>query len=100
MDVKNTGSTAAENVKIMVETDDKILPQSLNVMIINKIEAGESVPVAFSFITAKDSESRSYPIKAVIEYKNGEESVKKEQYMGVLVECTEEKLRLIRYLKL
>jgi hypothetical protein len=76
MDVKNTGSTAAENVKIMVETDDKILPQSLNVMIINKIEAGESVPVAFSFITAKDSESRSYPIKAVIEYtKNGEESV-------------------------
>lgn len=94
MDVKNTGSTAAENVKISVETDDKILPQSLNVMIINKIEAGESVPVAFSFITGKDSESRSYPIKAVIEYKNGDESVKKEQYMGVLVESTEQKTTL------
>jgi hypothetical protein len=78
----------------MVETDDKILPQSLNVMIINKIEAGESVPVAFSFITGKDSESRSYPIKAVIEYKNGDESVKKEQYMGVLVESTEQKTTL------
>jgi hypothetical protein len=94
MDVKNTGSTAAENVKITVETDDKILPQSLNVMIIKNIEAGESVPVAFSFIAGKECESRSYPIKAVIEYQNGEESVKKEQYMGVLVECTEEKTTL------
>jgi hypothetical protein len=94
MDVKNTGTTAAENVKITVESDDKILPQSLNVMIIKNIEAGESVPVAFSFIAGKECESRSYPIKAVIEYQNGEESVKKEQYMGVLVECTEEKTTL------
>ena len=94
MDLKNMGTTAAENVKITVEADDKILPQSLNVMIINKIEAGESVPVAFSFITGKDSESRSYPIKAVIDYKNGDESVKKEQYMGVLVESAEQKTTL------
>jgi len=91
MNVKNTGSTKAENVKITVEADEKILPQSLNVMIINKIEAGESVPVAFSFIAGKECESRSYPIKVLIEYQNEEESVKKEQYMGVLVESTEEK---------
>jgi len=94
MDLKNTGSTAAENVKVTVEADEKILPQSLNMMIFNKIEAGESIPVAFSFIARKESESRSYPIKAVIEYKNGEESVKKEQYMGVLVESTEQKTTL------
>jgi len=94
MALKNTGTTAAENVKITVESDDKILPQSLNVMTINKIEAGESVPVAFSFLAAKESESRSYPIKAVIEYKNGDESVRKEQYVGVLVESTEKKTTL------
>lgn len=94
MDLKNTGTTAAENVKISVESDAKILPQSLNVMVINEIEAGESVPVAFSFLAGKDCESKSYPIKAVIEYKNGDESVRKEQYIGVLVESTEQKTTL------
>ena len=49
------------------------------------------MPVSFSFIASKDCENRSYPIKAVIEYKNGDEQVRKEQYMGVLIESEEEK---------
>ncbi len=86
MDIVNTGSTKAKNVKVSMEAGDKILPQSLNILIIPEIEAGESVPAAFSFIPGKDCENQSYPIKAVIEYRNGEEAVKKEQYMGVLIE--------------
>lgn len=89
-DVKNIGTTRARDVKITVESGDKILPQSLNILNIAGIEAGESVNAAFSFMASKDCESRSYPIKAVIEYKNGEETVRKEQYMGVLIEKPEE----------
>ncbi|HZK27002.1 MAG TPA: CARDB domain-containing protein, partial [Thermoclostridium sp.] len=90
-DVKNIGLTQAKEVKVSVDAGDKILPKSLNVLTINTLEPGQSKPVSFSFIASKDSESRSYPIKAIIEYKNGEEQVKKEQYMGVLIEGEEEK---------
>jgi len=89
-DIKNTGTTKAKDVKITVESGDKILPQSLNILNIAGIEADESVNTAFSFMASKDCESRSYPIKAIIEYNNGEETVKKEQYMGVLIEKPEE----------
>lgn len=85
MDIRNIGTTKAENVKVTLESGDKILPQSLNIVNIPEIGPGESVPVAFSFVATKDCESRSYPIKAVIDYKNGDESVKKEQYIGVLI---------------
>lgn len=85
-DIKNTGTTKAKDVKITVDSGDRILPQSLNILNIAEIEPGESINSVFSFMASRDSESRSYPIKAVIEYKNGEELVKKEQYMGVLIE--------------
>lgn len=90
LDVKNQGTTEAESVKITVEGGEKILPQSLNVININDMKPGDSIPLAFSFVAAKDSESKSYPIKVVIEYKNNDEAVKKEQYMGVLIENPEE----------
>lgn len=93
-DIKNIGSTEAKDVKVTVESGEKILPQSLNVLTINSIEPGESIPVSFSFIATKDCESRAYPIKAVIEYKNDDEQVKKEQYMGVLIEGEDEKTTL------
>lgn len=85
-DIKNIGTTEAKDIKVTVEPGDKILPQSLNVMTVPGLKPGETVPVSFSFVAMKGAESRSYPIKAVIEYKNGDEIVKKEQYMGVLVE--------------
>jgi hypothetical protein len=87
--VKNTGTTAAEAVKVTVEGGEKILPRSLNVLNLTNVKPGESVPVSFSFIASKDSETRTYPIKAVIEYKNNEETVRKEQYMGVLIQNPE-----------
>ncbi|UZQ86422.1 S-layer protein [Thermoclostridium stercorarium] len=93
-DIKNTGTTEAEEIKVTVEAGDKILPQSLNVLTINGLKPGESVPVSFSFISTKDVESKVYPIKAVIEYKKGEEQVKKEQYMGVLIEAEKDKQTL------
>lgn len=93
-DIKNIGLTNAEDVKISVEPGETILPQSLNVLTIANLEPGESTPVSFSFIPSKDCESKSYPIKAIIEYKNGEEQVKKEQYMGVLIETDEEETTL------
>lgn len=93
-DVKNTGSTDAKDVKITVESGDKILPQSLNVLTIDTLKPGETTPVSFTFVATKDCESRSYPIKAVIEYKNGDEQVKKEQYMGVLVDSDKESTTL------
>jgi len=83
--VKNTGTTIAESVKITVDGGDKILPRSLNVLTLTNINPGESVPVAFSFVATKDSESRTYPIKAVVEYMNNDESIRKEQYMGVQI---------------
>lgn len=83
--VKNTGTTTAEAVKITVEGGDKILPRSLNVLNLTNIKPGESVPVAFSFVATKDSDSRTYAIKAAIEYKNNDDTVHKEQYMGVLI---------------
>ncbi len=86
MDIKNAGTTPAEDVKVTVDAGELILPQSLNVIQIPEIEAGASIPVAFSFIADEECESRSYSIKATIDYKNGEEDVKKEQYMGVLIE--------------
>ena len=85
-DIRNIGSTEARDVKITVDSGDKILPQSLNVITISGLKPDEAVPVSFSFIASKDCESKSYPIKAVIEYKNGDEQVKKEQYMGILIE--------------
>lgn len=90
-DVKNIGLTEAKDVKITVDAGDMILPKSLNVLTINTLQPDESMPVSFSFIASKDCENRSYPIKAVIEYKNGDEQVRKEQYMGVLIESEEEK---------
>jgi len=89
-DVRNIGTTEAKDVKITVESGDKILPQSLNVLTINSVKPGDTVPVSFSFIATKDAESRVYPIKAVIEYNKGDEKVTKEQYMGVLVEGEKE----------
>ena len=83
--VKNTGTTTAESVKITVDGGDKILPRSLNVLNLTNVKPGESVPVAFSFVATKDSDSRTYPIKAVVEYLNNKETVRKEQYMGVLI---------------
>ncbi len=88
--IKNIGITKAKDVKVTVDSGDKILPQSLNILNISELEAGETINNAFSFIASKDCESRYYPIKAVIEYKNGEEIIKKEQYMGVLIEKPEE----------
>lgn len=85
-DIKNIGTTKAKDVKVTVDSGDKILPQSLNMLSISEIDAGGSINSVFSFIASKDCETRSYPIKAIIEYKNGEEMVKKEQYMGVLIE--------------
>ena len=93
-DIRNIGSTEAKDVKITVESGDKILPQSLNVLTIPGLKPGESIPVSFSFLATKDCESKAYPIKAVIEYKNGDEQVKKEQYMGVLVEAEKEETTL------
>ncbi|NLY17833.1 MAG: S-layer protein [Clostridiaceae bacterium] len=89
-DIKNMGTTKAKDVKVTVESGDKILPRSLNIINIAEVEAGESINAAFSFMASKDCENRTYPIKAVIEYKNGEETVRKEQYMGVLIERPEE----------
>ena len=85
-DIKNIGTTKAKDVKVTIDSGDKILPQSLNMLSISEIDAGGSINSVFSFIASKDCETRSYPIKAIIEYKNGEEMVKKEQYMGVLIE--------------
>ena len=85
-DIKNIGTTKAKDVKVTIDSGDKILPQSLNMLSISEIDAGGSINSVFSFIASKDCETRSYPIKAIIEYKNGEEIVKKEQYMGVLIE--------------
>ena len=85
-DIRNIGSTEAKDVKITVDSGDKILPQSLNVLTVNSLKPDETIPVSFSFIASKDCESKSYPIKAVIEYKDGDEQVKKEQYMGILIE--------------
>lgn len=83
--VKNTGTTTAESVKITVDGGEKILPRSLNVLNLSDIDPGESVQVAFSFVATKDSDSRTYPIKAVVEYVNNKESIQKVQYMGVLI---------------
>jgi hypothetical protein len=88
--IKNIGTTKADTIKLTVDGGDKILPQSLNMMIFSDVEPGESIPVAFSFMAAKDSESKTYPIKAVIEYTNNGETIRKEQYMGVLIESPEE----------
>lgn len=93
-DVRNIGTTEAKDVKITVESGDKILPQSLNVLTINGLKPGESAPVSFRFTATKDSESKAYPIKAIIEYKNGDEQVKKEQYLGVMIENEQEKSTL------
>lgn len=87
--VKNSGTTKAESVKVTVDGGDKILPRSLNVLSLSEIQPGESIPVAFSFVASKDSDSRSYAIKATIEYKNNDETVRKEQYMGVLIDNPE-----------
>jgi hypothetical protein len=88
--IKNTGTTSAKGVKVSVESGNTILPRSLNMLNIPEIKPGEAIPVAFSFMATKESESRSYSIKAVIEYRNNDESVRKEQYMGVLIENPEE----------
>lgn len=93
-DIKNIGLTEAKDVKVSVDSGEKILPQSLNVLTINSLKPDESIPVSFKFVASKDCESRSYPIKAVIEYKNGDEQVKKEQYMGVMIESKDEKSTL------
>jgi len=85
-DIRNIGSTEARDVKITVDSGDKILPRSLNVLTVNSLKPGETVPVSFSFIASEDCESRTYPIKAIIEYKNGQEQVKKEQYIGVPIQ--------------
>jgi len=89
-DVINTGSSEAKDIKVTVESGDRILPKSLNVLTINSLGPGESAPVNFSFIATKDAENKVYPIKVTIEYKNGDEQVKKEQYIGVMVEKEEE----------
>ena len=83
--VKNIGTTTAESVKITVDGGERILPSSLNVLNIPEIKPGESVSVAFSFVATKDSDSRNYPIKAVVEYVNNKEIIRKEQYMGVQI---------------
>lgn len=88
--LKNIGTTPAKDVKVTVEGGDKILPRSLNVMNISQINPGESVPVAFSFAASSDAESKSYAIKAVIDYKNNDVTVSKVQYIGVMIENPKE----------
>lgn len=94
-DVKNEGSAKAKDIKISVDSGDKILPKSLNVINITSLEPGESFPVSFSFTATEGCESRAYPIKAVIEYQNGDESVKKEQYMGVVVNAEKDEKAML-----
>lgn len=87
--VKNTGTTVAKTVKVTIDGGDKILPRSLNVLTLTDINPGESVPVAFSFIATKDCDSRTYPIKASVEYTNNEETFHKDQYIGVSIQNPE-----------
>lgn len=92
-DLKNSGDTDANNVKVSIDAGEEILPKSMSVKNIGILTAGKSKPMAFTLFAKENIESKNYPIKITVEYETGSDSKKEvetiNQYVGVLVDSND-----------
>ncbi|HHW32477.1 MAG TPA: hypothetical protein GXX20_12550 [Clostridiaceae bacterium] len=93
-DVVNKGKELAENMKVFVTADKEIYPKSLNTIIIDSLEPGQSERVSFTLSTIPNTGTRNYPIALNVEYDDYLDGKLTRgsilRYVGVYVEKKEE----------
>jgi len=91
-DIKNDGNKKASNVKVWLVNDSEIVSKSLNTMMIDSIDIGESKHVEFVMEAREEAISKNYPIAINIEYEEDKDSSKQviTQYVGILVDNVSE----------
>jgi hypothetical protein len=93
-DITNKGKEKASNIKAYISADKEVYPKSVNTVIIDSLDAGQSKRVSFSLSTIPNTSTKNYPIALNIEYdetledKPGRGIIT--QYVGAYVEAEEE----------
>jgi hypothetical protein len=93
-DITNKGTEKAENLKAYITTEKEVYPKSVNTIIINTLEPGQSEKVSFSLSTIPGTDTKNYPIALNVEYDDYQDGNLTRgsmlQYVGVYVEKQEE----------
>jgi len=94
LDLANTGDADAYNIKVSLTTGAEIVTKSLNTVLIDTLEKGNSQRVNFQMNVTSDAVTKNYLIGINVEYETGQgnKAVKDSlaQYIGVYVEKEEE----------
>ncbi len=86
LDVVNTGTADAKNVKVSLGTDKELLPKTLNTIIIPVLRKGETKNVQFQLEVSDEAVTRSYPVSINVEYGDNNAKQTVMQYVGLFVE--------------
>ena len=95
-DLKNNGETDVNNIKVSIDGGEEILPKSMSIKNIPKLEAGKEKNIQFTLFAKDNIESKNYPIKITVQYETGTGSRKEietvEQYIGVLINSDDKEI--------
>lgn len=89
--ITNKGKGKANHLKAFISAEKEIYSKSVNTIIVDSLEAGESQKVSFSFASVPNTPTKNYPIALNVEYdedKNSRGTIT--QYVGVYIEGEEE----------
>ena len=87
MDIKNSGTSFAKNIKVSVASDKELVAKTLSSVIVDKLEKDNSKSIEFKMFATQDAITKNYPIAVNIEYEDSY-GVKHtaSQYIGVYIE--------------
>lgn len=96
--LRNQSNQAAENIKVNVDGGSEILPKSMSIVTIDRLDAGASRDLTFTLFSRESSETRNYPIQLTTSYDTARdkgddklESQSFSQYVGVLIKGKDKK---------
>lgn len=81
--IKNHSAYTVENLKVMLEMDPALVPRSISIVNVPKLEPGETKDVKFTVFAGPGAESKNYPITVKLSTE-GSEAITG-GYVGVFV---------------